>query len=342
LDQAGAIDAEGRLDRNQPHGPEPKGDVRIEKAVYGVPGAPKRSRDVRAKLQAIVDGGESSFQVSRLAAGDDPAYGVVKTLEAEYTAGGKSFKMSAKDPETISFPIAPGIEPEAEVHYGDNGKLLVEAWQGGRYALKTASGRLLQAQAPALPPPLEISGSWELRFPPNWGAPERVALDKLISWSEHGDPGVKYFSGQATYTKTITVPGEMIGKDRRIYLDLGKVQVIAKVKLNGKDLGILWKPPYRLDVTRALRAGGNTLEISVANLWINRMIGDEQLPEDSDRNPDGTLKAWPRWVQEGKPSPSGRFTFTSWRLWKKGEAPVESGLLGPVMLRVSALSRVGT
>ena len=82
----------------------------------------------------------------------------MKTLEAEYTAGGKSFKMSAKDPETISFPLAPGIEPEAEVHYGDNGKLLVEAWQGGRYALKTASGSLLRAQAPALPPPLEISG----------------------------------------------------------------------------------------------------------------------------------------------------------------------------------------
>jgi hypothetical protein len=169
-----------------------------------------------------------------------------------------------------------------------------------------------------------------------------VALDKLISWSEHDDPGVKYFSGQAIYTKTITVPGGMIGEDRRIYLDLGKVQVMAKVKLNGKDLGILWKPPYRLDVTGALRAGGNTLEISVANLWINRMIGDEQLPEDSDRKPDGTLKAWPRWVQEGKRSPSGRFTFTRWRLWKKGEAPVESGLLGPVTLRVSALSKVRT
>lgn len=322
--------------------PESKGDVHIEKAAYGLPGDAKRSRDVRAKLQAIVDGGESSFQVSRLAAGDDPAYGIVKTLAAEYTAGGKSFKMSAKDPDTLSFPVVPGIEPEAEVRYGDRGRLLVEARQEGRYTLKTASGRVLQAQAPPLPPPLAVSGPWELRFPPKWGAPERVALDKLISWSEHSDPGVKYFSGQATYGTTITLPGGMLGKDRRITLDLGKVQVIARVKVNGKDLGILWKPPYRVDVTSALKAGGNTLEISVANLWINRMIGDEQLPEDSDRNPDGTLKAWPRWVQEGKPSPTGRFTFTSWRLWKKGEAPVESGLLGPVTLRASSLSRVGT
>jgi hypothetical protein len=321
--------------------PELEGNVRIEKAVYGVAGDPKRSRDVRTKLQAIADGGESSFQVSRLAGGDDPAYGVVKTLEAEYTAGGKSFIVSGKDPDTINFPVTPGIEPMAEVHYGEKGRLLVEARQAGRYELKTASGRGLRAQATVLPAALEITGPWELRFPPKWGAPERVTLDKLVSWSEHADPGVKYFSGTATYTKTVAVPREMLGKDRRIYLDLGKVQVMATVKLNGKDLGLLWKPPYRVDVTGALKAGDNMLEVGVTNLWINRMIGDEQLPEDSDRNPDGTLKAWPRWVQEGKPSPTGRFTFTSWRLWKKGEAPVESGLLGPVTVRVAAVARVG-
>ena len=94
--------------------PEPKAVVRIEKAVYGVPGDPKRTRDVRAKLQAILDGGESSFAVSRLAAGDDPAYGVVKTLDVEYTIGGITYSVSGKDPDTISFPIAPGAEPAAE------------------------------------------------------------------------------------------------------------------------------------------------------------------------------------------------------------------------------------
>ena len=111
--------------------------------------------------------------------------------------------------------------------------------------------------------------------------------------------------------------------------------MIAEVKLNGKDLGILWKPPFRVEVTGALKPGENTLEVKVVNLWVNRQIGDEQLPEDSDRKPDGTLKSWPQWVQEGKPSPTGRYTFTSWRLWKKNDALLESGLLGPVTLSTS-------
>jgi hypothetical protein len=165
-----------------------------------------------------------------------------------------------------------------------------------------------------------------------------VSLDRLVSWSEHPDPGVRHFSGTAAYFKTFNVPAEMLGKDRRVYLDLGQVEVMAAVGLNGKDLGLLWKPPYRVDVTAALKAGPNDLEIRVTDLWVNRVIGDEELPEDSERNPNGTLKAWPQWVLEGKPSPAGRFTFTTWRLWKKGDPLVASGLLGPVTLRVAAVA----
>jgi hypothetical protein len=123
---------------------------------------------------------------------------------------------------------------------------------------------------------------------------------------------------------------------QRYFLDLGRVEIMAQVKLNGRDLGILWKPPYRADVTKALQTGENQLEIRAVNLWINRLIGDEQLPEDSDRNPNGsTLKSWPQWLLDGKPNPSGRFTFTSHRLWKKDDALVPSGLLGPVSLQTA-------
>jgi hypothetical protein len=113
---------------------------------------------------------------------------------------------------------------------------------------------------------------------------------------------------------------------------------MAEVTLNHQPLGILWKPPFRVDVTEALKTGDNVLEIKVVNLWINRMIGDEQLPEDSERNGDGTLKSWPQWVNEGKPSPTGRKTFTSWRLWKKDSPLVESGLIGPVSLKAARLA----
>jgi hypothetical protein len=131
------------------------------------------------------------------------------------------------------------------------------------------------------------------------------------------------------------VPAGLIAPGRRLYLDLGKVQVMASIRVNGKDLGILWKQPYCVEVTDALKPGANTLEVQVANLWINRQIGDEQLPEDSERNPNGTLKQWPQWLLDGKTSPTGRYTFTSWRLWHEDSPLVESGLLGPVKLRVA-------
>jgi hypothetical protein len=146
---------------------------------------------------------------------------------------------------------------------------------------------------------------------------------------------VKYFSGTAAYRTKFTVPADLLSPRRRIALDLGKVEVIAEVKINGKTLATLWKPPYRMAIGAAIQPGENTLEVKVTNLWVNRLIGDEQLPEDSQRNADGTLKAWPEWLQGDGPSPAGRSTFTTWRLWKKDSPLVKSGLLGPVTLQVS-------
>ena len=215
------------------------------------------------------------------------------------------------------------------------GRLQSQVAQPGNYELTTADGKHTAFVVKSVARPLEINGPWDLRFTPGWGAPERVTLPSLISWSEHADPGVRYFSGTGTYAKTFQVPAGMLDASTRLTLDLGKIAVMARVKLNGNDLGIVWTPPYRVDVTSAVRAGENRLEVEVVNLWINRQIGDEQLPEDSDRTPSGTLKSWPKWVQEGKPSPTGRYTFTSWRLWKKDSPLQESGLLGPVVLRAT-------
>ena len=232
--------------------------------------------------------------------------------------GGKSG--AALTPLPIDLLAGPGREIAAEIR------------EPGSYALKTADGIIHRIEAPTIPAALTLAGPWEIHFAPGGGAPDRLALNALASWSESADPRVKYYSGAATYTKTVSIPPALLSADQGLWLDLGRVEVMAEVRLNGRDLGILWKPPYQVDISEAAKAGDNTLEIKVVNLWINRQIGDEFLPEDSERNPEGTLKAWPQWLTDGAASPTGRKSFTSWRLWHKTDAPVESGLLGPVRI----------
>ena len=114
----------------------------------------------------------------------------------------------------------------------------------GQYTLKYADGSTAKLEVGELPPPIEFSGAWDVASLPKDGGPEHVQFDKLISWSDHPDKGVKYYSGTASYTKKFTVPADEIAKDRRFLLDLGRVDVMAEVMLNGKSLGILWKTPF--------------------------------------------------------------------------------------------------
>ncbi|MGV8090504.1 MAG: glycosyl hydrolase [Mangrovibacterium sp.] len=220
---------------------------------------------------------------------------------------------------------------------GKEGNPEIEAWEKGVFELKTAAGKVLEKKIDDLPEPVEIQGPWELSFPPDWGAPEKVILEKLISWTAHPNDGVKYFSGTATYFKQFTW-NEKRADDMRLVLDLGNLKNFAETELNGKPLLLLWKPPYRLDITDVIRSGENTLTVKITNLWPNRLIGDEQLPDDRKWN-GLYLKEWPQWVLNGQPSPTGRFTFTTWHLWTKDDKPLPSGLFGPVLIRT--VKRVG-
>ena len=291
--------------------------IEIQKATYGVPGDAARTRDVRGKLQAIADDGEIDFQVASLAKGDDPAYGIVKTLVAEYTVDGRPRRISGQDPDTLNLAaFQSAADRVAEVCCDPGGAIHLEARESGTYDLKTAGGKVLRAEITNVPVALEITGAWELSFPPKWGAPDKITLDSLASWSNSTNDGVKHFSGTATYTKTFewnpVPPAGNVG--RKITLDLGDVAVMAQVKLNGHDLGTLWRSPFRVDVTSALRPGPNTLEIRVANLWPNLMIGDAALP-----------------VAE-------RFTWSSYEPFTKDMPLLKSGLLGPVRLITAEIS----
>jgi hypothetical protein len=211
--------------------------------------------------------------------------------------------------------------------------------QSGDYLFKRASGKSWQ-QNVVLPDEQQISGPWDVAFDSKWGGPAKVTFEKLEDWSKRPEEGIKYYSGTAHYQTVFNYNYTPTSASNKVWLDLGKVAVMAEAKLNGKDLGILWKSPFRVEVTDAIQAGENKLEVKVVNLLVNRQIGDEQLPEDCERKEDGgftsgtpKVNAWPQWILEGKPSPTGRFTFTNWRLWKKNDPLAESGLIGPVTIQ---------
>jgi len=176
----------------------------------------------------------------------------------------------------------------------------------------------------------EIKGNWQLDFDPQWGTDKTLTTDALRSWSESDDPKVKYYSGTGTYRTSFSFVGSEDIKTDRFLLDLGQVEVIARVTLNGHPCGIAWKPPYRVDITEALRQGMNALTIEVANTWVNRMIGDEQFPLDSSWENWETLSEWPDWFGGEQERTSDRYTFTSVRFYNQDSAPMPSGLLGPV------------
>ena len=196
-------------------------------------------------------------------------------------------------------------------------------------------------------PLTEIVGPWQVRFDQRWGGPGQVAFDTLTDWTQRPEVGIRYYSGTAIYQKEFEAPET--GKGSRLFLDLGAVKNLAEVWLNGKNLGVAWKPPFRVEATGALNPGKNKLEIRVVNLWPNRLIGDEQEPDDcvwGDRykfpylEPQvwigQQLKEIPDWFAQGKPRPSaGRYTFTTWKYYTKDSPLVESGLLGPVSILVS-------
>lgn len=192
---------------------------------------------------------------------------------------------------------------------------------GGKATLASAQPNIVN---PGLHTTLE--GAWEVSFDPKWGGSENVRFDKLADWTTHEERGIKYYSGSASYRKTFDFDG---GKSKRVWVDLGVVHDIARVTLNGKDCGIVWCAPWRVEITDALKPQGNVLEIEVVNRWRNRLLGDSQDPDKAVR----TLQ-WNDGLLGGKAQKAGRYTFATY-FPKPGEKQLlPSGLLGPVSLLV--------
>ena len=257
------------------------------------------------------------------------------TVSLTFDPAGSAFVIF-REPASGDHAVTANADAQWQTVMGKNGELLVKATIDGIAEFHTAAGKTLKATAANVPAPLELTGAWDLNFPPNWGAPPSIKLEKLISWTDHTNDGVRYFSGTATYEKEIEIPAERLTANRELWLDLGAVKNFAEVSLNGQNLGVLWKPPFRVNITSAAKPGMNKLVVKVTNLWPNRLIGDEQLPPDVEWN-GKRLASWPDWFLQGKPSPTGRLTFTTWHHWTKDDALLESGLLGPVTLRTAEI-----
>jgi hypothetical protein len=212
---------------------------------------------------------------------------------------------------------------------------------------------------PSPSPIAVLNGPWEVAFDPKWGGPQKIRFDSLVDWTARPEDGIKYYSGIAAYRKTFDLPKEdgkkrqakggqgttegekrvtqggkdgggseaAVVKGRPVYLDLGEVRNMARVWLNGKDLGVVWTAPWRVNITDALKQKGNQLTIEVVNLWPNRLIGDERLPDDGIKD-----RQWPQWLMEGKPRTSGRYTFTTYKHYTKDSPLLSSGLIGPVRI----------
>jgi hypothetical protein len=177
---------------------------------------------------------------------------------------------------------------------------------------------------PDLKPIQELGGAWEVAFDPKLGGPGKITFDNLQDWTTRSESGIKYYSGIAIYRKNLNVANVPPGK---VYLDLGLVHDMARVRLNGRDLGVVWCAPWRIEVTDAIKAGDNPLEIEVVNRWANRLIGDKQ-PADANartvERPEGLLGE--------EPIKTGRYTFTTHDPYKVDSKLLPSGLLGPVSL----------
>ena len=166
----------------------------------------------------------------------------------------------------------------------------------------------LEANFPKPETIVEFDKPWQVTFESDQykrGPVEPVAFNKLIDWTRHEDDRIKYFSGTAIYKTSFEVQEEL---DKRLFLDLGKVIAMAKIKVNGKYAGGVWTAPFRIDVTDMVKRGENVLEIEVSSTWMNRLIGDLRLPPEKR----------PTWAHHN-----------SWNV----DSPLQpSGLLGPVSL----------
>jgi len=307
--------------------PEPV--LRILSAVYG-DAASGKTKDVTAIVAGAAGPHSLRIGATNTEMGGDPAMLIVKTLVVRYKLGDQEKTAVVRENERLEIGNLPeaGTPPLFEVR-GRN----AHVWGNGDFTQSWSNGRSVRFKISDMPQPVEVKGPWNLRFPSGWDTPSSMTYKRLESWTESDNFGIRHFSGTVAYSNTFDLTRAQLRGNHRLYLDLGDVRELCRIRLNGKLIATQWKPPFRVDITSSARVGRNKLEVEVTNLWVNRLIGDEQFPDDMGWDGE-RLAAWPEWFIKGQPRPEPRRkTFTTWRHNFKDTPLMPSGLLGPVMLR---------
>lgn len=313
--------------------------LKILKAVFGkfkaeTKGIPQNYKtfEVTDKIKDLIANKTFNILISNELINNQISKGNKTTLKITYKTYGEERTMFI--PKGQILKLSKDIPKPKFVYTDDAIKWITP--NTGKIMYKNVSGETKTVEVNSIPEPIDLSTSWQVNFPLNSGVSENIEFNKLKSWSNHKNEKIQHFSGTATYTKEFVLSDDILQSDKSLELDLGSVAVIAEVIINGKNAGVLWKAPFRVNIDDFVKKGKNTLEVKVTNLWVNKLIGDESLPLDFERKGD-RMKKLPDWLLNNTQRPSKRTTFPSWKHWHKDDELRTSGLLGPVKLRVSKI-----
>ena len=184
-----------------------------------------------------------------------------------------------------------------------------------------AEANSVTIETPALQKMADLSTDWTVSFEPDLGAPDGMTLPVLAPLNEQAEDGIKYYSGISTYSRSFDLPDGMNTVADPVILDLGRVGDVAEIHVNGEEVTTLWKAPWTADISAFVTDGANEITVKVANLWVNRLIGDMQ--PDADKI---TFTTIPTYMPDAPLRPSGLIGPVSLMTERKASPPAPANL----------------